>query len=144
MNTMLRHFSWYILAAFFILPFSLRSQEVTKIILEQADFFKFDKALNPDVQRIIGNVIFSHDSAFLYCDSAYFNQNLNDVTAFGNIHIMISDTLNIYGDSLKYNGNTKIAHLLGNAKLVDNQTVLTSDTIIYDRKTRIAQLRLLG
>jgi lipopolysaccharide export system protein LptA len=133
-----RYFSILFLVLFFTLPSSLLSQEVTRIILEQGDSFRYDKALNPDVQRIIGNVIFSHDSAFLYCDSAYFNQGLNDVTAFGNVHIMISDTLNIYGDSLKYNGNTKIAHLMGNAKLVDNQTVLTSDTIVYDRKTRIA------
>jgi lipopolysaccharide export system protein LptA len=141
---MFRHSTWFLLVSIFMLSSSLHSQEVTRIILEQADFFKFDKALNPDVQRIIGNVIFSHDSAYLYCDSAYFNQNLNDVTAFGNVHIMISDTLNIYGDSLKYNGNTRIAHLLGNARLVDNQTVLTSDTIIYDRNTRVARYDYWG
>lgn len=114
------------------------AQDTTKILLEQATTWEYNQQIRKDVQRIIGNVILSHDSAYLYCDSAYLNELQNDVLAYGNVHIMISDTLNIYGDSLKYSGNTRVARLLGNAKLVDNQTILTTDTLVYDRNTRIA------
>jgi lipopolysaccharide export system protein LptA len=119
-------------------------QDTTRILLERADTWEFSKAINPNVQRIIGNVIMSHDSAFLYCDSAWLDEVENSVIAYGNVHILISDTLNAFGDSLKYNGNTKIARLFGNAKLVDNQTVLTTDTMNFDRTTQIAQYDYWG
>lgn len=118
---------------------SSQSQDTTtKILLEQADTWRYEKAINPDVQRIIGNVVLSHDTIYLYCDSAWLNEVLNSVMAFGNVHIKLSDTLNVFGDSLKYDGITKLAKLKGNAKLVDNQTTLTSDTLSYDRNTGIA------
>jgi lipopolysaccharide export system protein LptA len=121
-----------------------QSQDTARILLEQADTWRYDKAISPDVQRIIGNVVLSHDSAYLYCDSAWLNEVTNSVVAFGNVHIKMSDTLNGFGDSLRYDGNTRIARLLGNAKLVDNQTVLTTDTLIYDRYTRIARYDYWG
>ena len=47
-----------------------------------------------------------HDSTWLYCDSAYLNEKENNVIAYGHVHIKVSDTLNIFGDTLKYDGNT--------------------------------------
>jgi lipopolysaccharide export system protein LptA len=120
------------------------SQDTTKILLEQADTWRYAKEINPNIQRIIGNVVLSHDTVYLYCDSAWLNELSNSVVAFGNVHVKISDTLNIFGDSLLYDGTTKVAHLKGNAKLVDNETVLTSDTIIYDRNTGIASYDCWG
>lgn len=127
-----------------LLPFISFPQETTKILLEKADRWEFNKSISPDEQRIIGNVILSHDSTYLYCDSAYLNEEKNSVTAFGNIHIKISDTLNLFGDSLKYDGNTKIARIKSNVRLIDKETVLTTDTLIFDRKTRIARYNYWG
>lgn len=136
---------WFLLLALTaVSTLPSRAQDTTRIMLEKADTWQYDKAIRPDVQRIIGNVILSHDSAYLYCDSAWLNELSNSVVAYGNVHVMISDTLNIYGDSLLYDGNTKVGRLKGNAKLVDNQTVLTSDTILYDRNTRIARYDYWG
>ncbi|MBE0649163.1 MAG: organic solvent tolerance protein OstA, partial [Bacteroidales bacterium] len=116
----------------------MAAQDTTKIVLEQADSWEFNKTIGPDIQRIIGNVILRHDTGYLYCDSAYLNDMTNTVKAYGNVHIKASDTLNLYGDSLRYNGNTKIANVWGNVKLVDNQTILTTDSLDFDRKTEIA------
>lgn len=126
--------------------FSLQgfSQDTTRIILDSARVWEYNKAIRGDVQRIIGNVVMSHDSARLYCDSAYLNDEKNSVVAFGNVHIRISDTLNLYGDSLKYDGNTKIARIYSNVRLIDNQTILTTDTLVFDRKTQIAQYDYWG
>jgi lipopolysaccharide export system protein LptA len=118
--------------------------KTTKILLERADFWKYDSRIREDVQRITGNVIMSHDSAYLYCDSAYLNEGTNSVIAYGNVRVMLSDTLNLYSDSLVYDGNTKVARARSNVKLVDNQTILTTDTLVYDRKTAIAQYDYWG
>jgi lipopolysaccharide export system protein LptA len=140
----MRVISRIILLLVSLFPAGLFSQEVTKILLEKADSWEYNQAIGKDVQRIIGNVIFSHDSTMMYCDSAYLNEEQNNVIAFGNVHIRVSDTLNLFGDSLRYDGNTKTAHIRSNVKLIDNETTLTTDTLVYNRTTRIAQYDYWG
>ncbi len=108
-------------------------QGASKINLIKADQLKYNKDLGKDLRRVIGNVAFEHDGAYLYCDSAYFHEDANNVEAFGTIHIKVSDTLNIYGDQLQYDGETKIGDLTGKVKLVDNQTILLTDHLIWNR-----------
>ncbi len=95
---------------------------------------EFDK----DIRVLVGNVIFNHDGALLYCDSAYFYTVENKIEAFSNVRIKVSDTLNIYGKKLRYDGNTKVAEIFENVKLIDNQTTLTTNYLNYDRNTGIA------
>jgi len=106
--------------------------------------WEFNKDIYNDGPRILGNVVMNHDSAYLYCDSAWVNEVENRVVAYGNVRIKLSDTLNLYSDSLRYNGNTKIANAYSNVRLIDNQTTLTTDTLVYDRYTRIAQYDYWG
>lgn len=143
-NSFISLFRLHLISICFLISLFSFSQETTKILLEKADKWEFNKAIAPDIQRIIGNVVLSHDSTTLYCDSAWLNENRNDVTAFGNVHIRISDTLNLFGDSLKYDGNTRTAHIKSNVRLVDRETVLTTDTLVYNRNTRIAQYDYWG
>ena len=120
-----------------------QDQEKTKI-LYSGDHWEFNKNIYEFGPRILGNVVMNHDSAFLYCDSAYVNEAENKVIAYGNVRIKLSDTLNLYSDSLKYDGNTKIAHANSNVRLIDNQTTLTTDTLVYNRNTQIAQYDCWG
>ncbi|MCX6305849.1 MAG: organic solvent tolerance protein OstA [Bacteroidetes bacterium] len=108
------------------------------------DSWEFNKQIYEFGPRILGNVVMNHDSAFLYCDSAYVNEAENRVHAYGNVRIKLSDTLNLYSDSLRYDGNTKIANAYSNVRLIDNQTTLTTDTLVYNRNTRIAQYDYWG
>jgi lipopolysaccharide export system protein LptA len=135
-------FIFFLLSIFHSL--TSQSQETTKILLDRADNWKYNKDIGADIQRIIGNVIMHHDSAYLYCDSAYLNEGANSVIAYGNVHVKLSDTLNLFGDSLRYDGNTKIARAHSNVRLVDNETVLTTDTLVYYRLTQIAQYDYWG
>ncbi len=121
-----------------LFPYCILAQSNTKVLLQQADQLRYNKDLGEDLRRVVGNVIFEHDGALLYCDSAYFYELANNVEAFGDIRIKSSDTLNIYGDHLDYNGNTKIANLTGNVKLVDKQTVLKTSHLIYDRNLNVS------
>jgi lipopolysaccharide export system protein LptA len=132
-----------IVAALLILPALASAQGITKIILENADSLVHSK-LRPEFQRLIGNVVLTHDTTTLYCDSAYLNDAQNFVLAYGNVHIKVSDTLNLFGDSLNYDGNTRLAKVWSNVRLIDNQTTLTTDTLSFDRSTEIAKYDYWG
>ncbi|MCX6269916.1 MAG: hypothetical protein NTU44_01625 [Bacteroidetes bacterium] len=120
-----------------LFPPPLQSQNPVKVNI-QGDKMEYRKELGPDLRRVIGHVVFEHEGAVVYCDSAYFYESKNSLDAYGNIHIRISDTLNMYGDKLRYDGNTRMADLIGKVKLVDKQTVLTTDHLIYDRNSKEA------
>ena len=80
-----------------------------------------------------------HDGMVLYADSALLNQVRNDLTAFGNVKIRISDTTHIYGDQLFYDGETRVMDIWDDTvRLVDGNTVLKSDHLTYDRFSSIA------
>lgn len=91
-----------------------------------------------DVQRLVGNVIFSDSSVTMYCDSAYYYSS-NKMDAFSNIRIVQNTgSLNITADLLNYDGNTKLAELHRNVVLVDEDMTLKTQDIYYDLKTGIA------
>jgi len=80
---------------------------------------------------------FKQDYSTLTSDSAYFYPKENAFDAFGHVVINQGDTLNIYSDKLNYNGNTKIAILTDNVKMVDKDATLTTNHLTYNTATRI-------
>jgi lipopolysaccharide export system protein LptA len=127
-----------IVSALLLLPLWSVSQGTTKIILDHADSLVHRSNIRPEFQCLLGNVQLSHDSTIMMCDSAFMNEEKNFVLAYGNVHIQVSDTLNLFGDSLNYDGNTRIAKIWSNVKLIDNETTLTTDTLSFDRNTEVA------
>lgn len=113
------------------------------VYLEKADNLQFDQARIADAQIVKGNVIFRHEEALMYCDSAYFYEKTNSLDAFGHVRLVQGDTLEGFGDKLYYNGNTKLARLRRHVKLIhgradENPTILTTDSMNYDRAKGIA------
>jgi hypothetical protein len=82
---------------------------------------------------MFGNVIFQHDNAVLYCDSAYFYDANNCFDAFGNAHLNFNDSLNLYSETINYSGNTRIAKAIKNVVLQDHTRTLYTDTLDYYR-----------
>jgi lipopolysaccharide export system protein LptA len=115
-----------------------RAQKPAKVKLIKASELNYDKRLGEKVQRLVGNVILKHDSTYLYCDSAYLNELTNSFDGFGNVRIKASDTLNLYGDLLNYNGDTRIAELHHNVKLIDRRATLFTDHLWYNRPAKVA------
>jgi lipopolysaccharide export system protein LptA len=112
------------------------SQKVTRIeILNSNSMEKDEKQIN--AIRYIGNVIFKHEDATMYCDSAYLYTEENLVKAFHNIHIEQGDTLDLYGDFLNYEGNKKLAQITQNVRLIDKETVLTTNNLDFNLQTNI-------
>lgn len=108
-----------------------------KIHIIHADDMSLITKDSVDQRRFRGSVVFRQSTSTLYCDSALFNQAKNEIEAWGHVHINQDDSIHTYSDYLIYMGNTRIATLVGNAKLTDNKIVLTSPEIQYDMNTKI-------
>ncbi len=125
-----------LLAFFFVLASGtiseLYAQGKTQVEIDNADSFEGDESLGKNVSRLLGNVRFRHQGALMYCDSAYLYQETNSLDAFGKIRIVQGDSIQLTGDLLKYDGNTRQARLTGKVTMTDRQMVLTTDVLNYN------------
>lgn len=108
-----------------------------KVELLHANSLEFDESIGMDVKRLIGNVSLKHENALMYCDSAYLYPN-NAIDAFSNVRIQQGDSVNIFSQFLKYNGNTRMAELRKNVRFIQKSTTLTTELLYYDLKTSMA------
>lgn len=106
----------------------------SKVYLLHSDILKKSKD-NPDpnAQILVGDVVFRHDSIYMYCDSACFYEKSNSLEAFDNVKMVQGDTLFLYGDYLFYDGNSQIAQVRNNVRLENRTTTLITDSLNYDR-----------
>ena len=109
----------------------------TRIHIEHYDVATFSKSIG-DMQRLIGHVKMRHDSAYFFCDSAYFFEKTNSFNAFQNVHIIVNDSVEIFSDLLDYDGNTRFAEFFDNVKLMDDSTTLLTEYLTYDRNLHLA------
>ena len=105
----------------------------TRVDLLYADEAQADDELKPNAQILTGSVKLRHDSMYMYCDTAYLYQHNNSVEAFGNVRMEQGDTLFIYGDYLYYDGMSQLAMLRNHVRMINRSTVLTTDSLNYDR-----------
>lgn len=110
---------------------SLDAQKIRKIDIN-ADYIEFDDELGNDAKRLIGNVKFSHEGILMTCDSAWYFSEANTVDAYSNVHLWQGDTLDLYGDYLKYRGDVRFANVRRNVILIDKESKLTTEYIDYD------------
>src|SRR6188474_2273907 len=119
----------------------VRGQVTTQgqpINLINADELEYSESGGVKLRKLTGHVQLQQNDVTMYCDQANQLMDQNIIDAAGNVRIRQSDTINIYGNFLHYDGNTKIANLKGNVKLTDGHAVLTTDQLDYDVNTRVA------
>ena len=109
----------------------------TRIHIVHYDKATFSKSMG-DMQRLIGHVKMRHDSAYFFCDSAYFYEKTNSFNAFQNVHIIVNDSVEIFSDLLDYDGNTRFAEFHDNVRLRDDSTMLYTEYLTYDRNLHLA------
>ena len=133
-----------IVSFFFLLSQMLVAQEQdtvqrkkTRIHIEHYDVATFSKSMG-DMQRLIGHVKMRHDSAYFFCDSAYFYQKTNSFNAFQNVHIIVNDSVEVFSDLLDYDGNMRFAEFFDNVRLIDDSTTLYTEYLTYDRNLHLA------
>ena len=128
----------YLLVILLLLSNGIVAQKKTTIHILNADKADYDERLGKDVQRLIGNVIMRQDSTYFYSDSAYFNEKTKFFDGFGNVHIIVNDSVNIYSKLLKYDGETKFAELFHDVILKDDSPTLNTQYMTYDRVGHLA------
>ncbi|MEA3445459.1 MAG: OstA-like protein [Bacteroidota bacterium] len=111
------------------------AQESTAIEIIHADKLLGTKKAGKTIRRLIGNVELMHDSVHMYCDSAYHYLSENYFTAYSNVRMVQGDTLFLYGDSLRFNGENSEGEVRGNVKLLDNNMQLTTNFLDFNTET---------
>lgn len=114
-----------------------RTKQKSYVHMLHADMTRFDESVNPDAWILVGDVRFRRDSMYMYCDSAHYFQKKNAFQAFGNVRMEQGDTLFLYGDYLDFDGNTNLARVRDNVRLVDHNTVLETDSLDFDRNANL-------
>lgn len=130
-----------IIGAIFLLNYQVNAQKNTLELLPGSDTFEFNQKTG--THRLIGSVSFIYQGNTMYCDSAHYKEQLQEVHAYGNVHVTKND-LNLYCDSLYYQGSKKQAKLWGNVRVRDQEYKITTDTLEYDANKSVAIYRYGG
>ncbi|MFC3809046.1 OstA-like protein [Lacihabitans lacunae] len=116
----------------------------SRIELIRADSLVGDNTVS-QTQTFMGNVIFKHRGVLLGCTKAIHNQSSNIIEAYGKVVINQGDTLTIVGDTLLYDGNQRMAQVLGkNVTLRDKKVTLRTTKILYNLNNDIAYYPKFG
>lgn len=108
------------------------AQKTRNVELLHADGMRYDKKIGENVRLLVGHVKLKHEGAIMLCDSAVQNEDSKSFDAFGNVHIIQGDTLNIFSDVLFYDGKIKMARLRRNVRMINRETILTTDKLNYN------------
>jgi len=117
---------------------SFKPKTGAKIEILNANSLEYDESTGKKAKKLIGNVQLKHDDALMFCDSAYIFSETNTLNAYSNVKITQGDSLQLFGDSLSYDGNSKKAILRGNIRLINKDIILTTQFLDYDRITNVA------
>ena len=126
------------LASLLCLALNAQQNGKTFVHIMHADYQIYEESYGKDIERLIGNVILRQDSAYFYSDSAHFNEKTRYFDGFGNIHIKVNDSTDIFSETCKYSGDIKLAELFDNVILKDDSTVLKTNYMTYDREKHLA------
>jgi len=128
----------YVLTLFLLTVFSaftLAQEKKSVVHLIKSDRVEKVKLNTVDVLKVY-NGTFQQDYSTLRADSAYFHPAENTFDAYGHVLITQGDTMHIYSDKLNYNGNTKIATLNDNVRMIDKDATLTTNFLTYNTATK--------
>jgi lipopolysaccharide export system protein LptA len=144
---MIRYVFWSLVA---VLSFSkVHSQVITTrpgadtmkvVTLINADRLRYSRPDSAtDLQMLAGNVQLKQENTLFTCDSAVLNKKTRFLEAFGNVHIIDNDTVDIKSQYLQYFVDTKIAHLKNNVVLTDSKSTLLTNELQYDLNQKIGE-----
>ncbi|GGI49795.1 hypothetical protein GCM10011425_10070 [Mucilaginibacter galii] len=107
------------------------------VTIVSSTYSRGNKDANGEDVFKVYNGVFRQETTTLRADSAYFYKSRNSFDAFGHVHISQSDTLDVYSDKLYYNGNSHVALLTDNVRMIDRDATLTTNYLTYNTALRI-------
>lgn len=116
-----------------------RTASSDQIVLLHADSMFFKQNVNPNAQFFVGNVKFEHNGAIMTCDSALYYSSSKSFDAYGRVRMVQGDTLTVTCDKMFYKGNEQLVQAREHVVLKHRKTILTSESIDYDRRLNVGQ-----
>lgn len=110
-----------------------RRKSDERIYLVHADNLRHDQFAHPDAQLLSGEVEFRQGGLRMFCDSAVLFELTNSFEAFGHVKMLQGDTVSLVGEYLFYDGESQIAQIRRNVVMTHRESVLTTDSLNYDR-----------
>ena len=119
-----------------LLGTTLYAQERRKIEIEYAPFMTFDES-KPDATILTRDnskqVHIKHEGIEMWCDQAIYDAKQDFIEAYGKVRINQGDTINMTSKYVEYSGKTQLAFASGEVVLKDPTSVITTDTLYFDR-----------
>jgi lipopolysaccharide export system protein LptA len=113
------------------------AQEQRKIQIEYSGFLNFDEENYPDAKVLtrddLSQIHIIHDGVNMWCDQAIHYSDDNFIEAYGNVKMIQGDTINMNAKYVEYSGKTQLAFASGDVVLTEPQSMLTTDTLYFDR-----------
>ena len=132
------HKQSYIL--FFFLVFTLncvQAQEQKRIEIKYSGFLTFNEAENSGAKVFTrddsAQIHIIHDGVNMWCDKAIHYSDEDFIEAYGNVKMIQGDTINMVAKYIEYSGKTKLAFASGDVILEEPSSILTTDTLFFDR-----------
>lgn len=125
-----------ILLLFLVATPFISTGQVNKTIDYDADLLIETRQKRKKVKKLIGNVVFKQKTTTMYCDSSFFHSKKNTMEAFGHVRI-VDDSVTITSDRLIYDGNSRIAQLRDNVTYTKGEQQLTTDFLDYNMESEI-------
>ena len=89
------------------------------------------------ITTLVHHVEIQQETTLIFCDSLRMNPHEDYIECFGNVHINDNNSVNIYSDYMKYLVSKKFVHFEKNVKLTDGKGILTTDALDYDMNLRM-------
>jgi len=133
----LKYKSFNFITCFLILlGTTLYAQDRRKIEIENAPFMTFEES-KPDATILtrdnLKQVHIKHQGIEMWCDEAIYYGKQDFIEAYGKVKIKQGDTINMTSKYVEYSGKTQLAFASGDVVLKDPTSIITTDTLYFDR-----------
>lgn len=111
-------------------------EDSSAIRIRKMNQLRTERKADGDYNYMRGDVLLQQNQVFFWCDTALLKPN-NRLFAYGDVEINQNDSIHIFSDSLRYNGLTRKAQLMGNVALSDSMATLFTEELFYDMNQRM-------
>jgi lipopolysaccharide export system protein LptA len=121
---------------------SSNSDSVKVIDILNNDSYRYDATDTANTtQTLVGHVKIRQGTTIIDCDSLIMHPKADYMDCFGNVHINDNDSVDIYSEHLNYQPGNKMLYFLQKVKLTDHKSVLTTETLIYNLAIHVGTYR---
>lgn len=113
------------------------SDSVKVVLIHNTDNFRSETKDSATMTFLVGNVRLKEGNTLIYCDSMVRNSKDNILESFGHVHINDNDSTDIYSDYMRYEVVNRTVYFQKNVKMTDGKGVLTTEELQYDLNKKV-------